>query len=189
MTLRVAVTSLIIMRHSIRLAVLLVALAASTAGAETPAPKDPTTATMTSIGATLVPVVVGAAIVKGQDVAGSVLIGAGLLLGPSAGHWYAGETGGVGLAIRGAAVGAMVLVANDAAGCYIGDGGEEGKNCKLAQTVFMVGLGVFAGGVIYDWVTAGDSARRANTRTIAIAPTVISGPRSTGTGLAFAAKF
>jgi hypothetical protein len=187
-TLRVAATSLIIMRHPI-VAALLVAAASSTARAETPAPKDPTTATLTSVGATLLPVVVGAAIVENQDTAGAVLISAGLILGPSAGHWYAGEGGWVGLSIRGAAVGAMVLVANDAAGCYIGDGGEEGKNCKLAQTVFMVGLGAFAGGVIYDWVTAGDSARRANTRTIAIAPTVISGPRSAGSGLAFAAKF
>jgi hypothetical protein len=175
------------MRHTILIVAL--TLAASDAHAESSPHKEPGTATLVSIGATVLPIAVGAAIVSKEDVGAAVLIGAGAILGPSAGHWYAGELGLPGLAIRGAGITIMAVVANDAAGCFFKDGGEEGKNCKLVNAVAIVGAGVYLGGVVYDWATANASARRHNARSLSIAPTMVSGTRSTGAGLGITGSF
>jgi hypothetical protein len=64
-------------------------------------PKSPGTATAWSLGATLVPAFVGGAILVaggGNDnqttaAIGGTMLGAGWLVGPSAGHWYAEQHG------------------------------------------------------------------------------------------------
>ncbi len=177
---------LIDMRHSILVAAALTLLA-SNARAEGTPEKSPTTATVVSVGATVAPILVGAA--SGDASSAVLLMGGGLLLGPSAGHWYAGEAGWRGLAIRSAGFATMALVIDDVGGCLIGDGGEEGKNCDRANTAFMVGAGMTIAGVLYDIGTAGSAARRHNTRTVQIAPTMVSGTRSTGAGLGISGAF
>jgi hypothetical protein len=168
-------------------AVLLVALAADAHAEPSRSPKDPTTATLVSVGATLVPIALGIASKNGTS--GLILATAGVVLGPSAGHWYAGEVGWTGLAIRGLGLAATALVIDDSFQCAIGDGGESGKNCSLADGVLFGGVSLLIGGVIFDWLRVGDSARRANARSVQIAPTVISGPQSTGTGLGLSGAF
>jgi hypothetical protein len=43
--------------------------------------------------------------------------------------------------------------------------------------------------VLHDFGTAGGSARRANLRTVKLAPTMVAGPQSKGAGLGFSAAF
>lgn len=55
--------------------------------------KSPVTATLLSIGLTLVPAAVGYPLAAGDsaETVGGLLIGAGVVFGPSVGHWYAGR--------------------------------------------------------------------------------------------------
>lgn len=167
------------MRHLI----IAVLLASSTASAET-VEKDPTTAKLLSVGATIGGVAAGIAM---KDEAGMVMASAALVLGPSVGHWYAGSSGAAGLAIRGAGFGVIALTIAPAADCSIGEG--EQKNCTSKNVGLAIGAGVLLAGVLYDFGTVGESARRANRRVVQIAPTVISGPQSRGTGLGLRARF
>ncbi|MFB3909099.1 MAG: hypothetical protein ACE15D_11930 [Candidatus Eisenbacteria bacterium] len=80
-------------------------------------PRSPTTAVLTSVSATLLPMVGGLAIAAAEEDAwpyGGVLFGSGLILGPSGGYVYAqeGSRGATGIAIRfGIAAGATVITA------------------------------------------------------------------------------
>lgn len=174
------------MRHLIAAA--LVSSLPAVAHAESPT-KDPETAQTASLGATAVPLALGAlAAWKGSE-AGWVLMGAGLMIGPSAGHWYAGTTISTGLGIRlagTALAGALLLPAAECA--IIGD--ESGQSsCGLKQGAFLVGVGAVIVGAVHDLATAGDAARRHNARTIQIAPTVVAGARSTTAGLGLSGAF
>jgi hypothetical protein len=173
------------MRNLVIAAVL---LTASTARAESE-PKSPTGATVASVTATAGGITLGVVMASKNAGSGLIVMSAATILGPSVGKWYAGDAGWQGLAIRGAGFGVMALTADDAFACSIGDGGEEGRNCKAAGYGFAIGAGVTLAGVLYDFATAGASARRANARIVQLAPVVVSGPRSSGTGLGLSARF
>lgn len=172
------------MRHTIVLAVLAVLLASSTARAESIDDKSPTLATVASVGATVG--AIGLAIRSGEET-GLYLASAGLLLGPSVGHWYAGDAAVPGLVLRGAGFGLMALTVASAFDCRIDD--SHSPSCSAATAGFVVGFGVMVVGVLYDFGTAGDSARRANLRTVKLAPAMVAGPHSQGAGLGLTTRF
>ncbi|MEO8699715.1 MAG: hypothetical protein ABI867_06710 [Kofleriaceae bacterium] len=141
--------------------------------------KSESTATLLAIGATTAGfLAIGAATDNNGDGNGGLgLIGAGLLLiGPSAGHIYAGETGHAVKAslLRSAGVLAMLVgaismttVASDAGACppdtlCEGGGGRDDKS--RAKLLLGVGAAVYIGSTIYDLVDAGAAARRENRR-------------------------
>jgi hypothetical protein len=98
---------------------------------------------------------------------------AGLVLGPSAGHWYAGEGVTTGLVLRGSAVTGMVFLAL--------------RDPHLETPVLTVGgliaaLGVWETGVIWDLVKLPRAVRRHNRKVdMLVAPVVTD--RSTGLAL------
>lgn len=97
---------------------------------------------------------------------------AGMVLGPSAGHWYAGEGVTTGLVLRGSAVTAMIALAL--------------RDPQLDQPVATLGglllaVGVWETGVIWDLVTLPRAVRRARTREVLVAPLV--GGDATGLAL------
>lgn len=56
--------------------------------------KSPATATIVSVVGTAAPIGLGALLLNtGYDGTGALLVASGVLLGPSAGHWYAGRPG------------------------------------------------------------------------------------------------
>jgi hypothetical protein len=148
---------------------MLLLLLARTAAAEPTEEKSVVVAYGLTIAATSVPVAT-AGIVGGDDPQGTrgnvagIVATAALLLGPSAGHWYAGETWTTGLTLRlgGAAVlGAMVL--------------REQQEPLGTGTLIVGGMsaaGLIAAGMLWDFVTVPSAVRRANReRQLVLAPT------------------
>lgn len=109
----------------------------------------------------------------------------GMLIGPSLGHWYAGQYVTGGLLIRGAGA-ALVLgglvQALDDFGCE-GSCGSEGATLALA------GAAVFIGGTLYDLATAGRAAREWNEKHLDMGPMVVSSVSGPVAGLGVAGSF
>ena len=174
------------MRHLI--AALIVAALPVAAHAES-ASKDPETAWLASAGATAVPVALGVVAAAQGSEAGYLLATAGVLIGPSAGHWYAGDTLSTGLGIRLAGTALAGGLLYSAAECAI-IGDESGQShCRIKEGLFLAGVGLILVGAIHDLGSASDTVRRANARTIQIAPTMVSGARGTGAGLGVSGAF
>jgi hypothetical protein len=102
---------------------------------------------------------------------------AGMLLGPSAGHWYVGEGVTTGLALRlTAAAGVGALAIGDPHMSHLGVWILGGITC----------VGVYEAGVIWDLATLPRSVRRYNKQhQLQLAPMATSG----GTGLSVAGTF
>jgi hypothetical protein len=119
---------------------------------ETTTRKSPSRAQLYSLGGTLVPVVLGAGMNKEMDDVRVPLLAAGILVGPSAGHFYAENTTqaltGIGLRLGGVAIGFRGLLENP-----LGEGGEG--------LILVGGLTILTSGV-YDIFTAGGAARDYN---------------------------
>jgi hypothetical protein len=129
-------------------------------------PKSETTAQMYSIGGALLGpllTMIGSSINDSNDGASGVLVLTGgviSILGPTAGHWYAGKTvtAGLGLRLAGlvaAGIGIVMLLDCD------GDTCDESPNAAL---VLIAAAGSYLIGTIWDVVTADDSARAWNRR-------------------------
>ncbi|HUH04402.1 MAG TPA: hypothetical protein VML75_20545 [Kofleriaceae bacterium] len=140
--------------------------------------KSPWIATGLAVGVTVGGVAVGAVAESLDDDASSpatrVAQGvayAGLVAGPSAGHWYAGEHGhalrwtGVRAAGLTALVGGIVLV----------DRYDDGAPFTSGLALMFVGGGAYAVGLYWDLFDAHRAARRSNRRAasrVAVAPMV-----------------
>jgi hypothetical protein len=175
-----------------RAAVLVVAIALASsarARADEPAPhKSPRTAIALSIGITLGGI--------GLDALGAatnepILAGIGGLagaLGPTTGHWYAGEamTPGLGIRLAGSAVATIGIVG--VIDCFF-----QCKPDPIYMDLVYVGAAAWVGGAIYDIATAGDAAddyNRAHERAVIVAPTAMRGTRGdTAPGLAVTVRF
>ena len=104
-----------------------------------------------------------------------------LYLGPSAGQWYAGELGGLGLGARGlggvAALYGLSLVLQSEDHCDLDDCGEQDSSRGLAMTgkaLMLAGAGLWVGSSIADVIFAKRAADRWNARrAVTIAPTAI----------------
>jgi hypothetical protein len=155
---------------------------------ETKTGKSPTRAQLYSLGGTLVPVVLGAAVDKERDDVRVPLWIAGILVGPSVGHFYAENISqaltGMGLRLGGGALGVLggAAVLDAALG---GDSSGEGG----AALILAGGLTILISGG-YDIFTADDAAREYNAAhglNAQVAPTV--GPCGEQAGLALRVSF
>ncbi len=193
------------MRHAVVTAALLVA-AASTAAAQpamttprhepgqpsAPEVKSGSTATLLAIGTTLGGFALSYAGARnGSDdvIAGGALM---MLVGPSVGHFYAGETGhGVKMSLLrtgGALVLGMGLVAgmNTASGaacdgCKVQPHGHDDDDTTAERMVWL-GAGTLVVATLYDFWDAHRAAGRANekaARTWSLAPSMMTGASGT----------
>jgi len=180
------------MKTLVAIAAAVVVLSASTAAhadapGQTP-PRDTTqhkkkmsTAFLVTLAATSGPLMISA--IGGETCSSDAcaapfgIIGfAGMVLGPSAGHWYAGEGVTTGLVLRGSAVTGMVFLAL--------------RDPYLEQPVLTIGgliaaVGVWETGVIWDLVTLPRAVRRARAHEVLVAPLV----GSDTTGLALSGRW
>ncbi len=74
--------------------------------------------------------------------------------------------------------------------CLLGDR-REAPGCGKYKAMLFGGALVYAGGVVFDWVTSAESARRVNRRRehLRIMPTVVTGPGSTSAGIGLSGAF
>ena len=163
--------------------------------------RSPAVALLLPLTLTLVPVVAGVGLFAADSeqarTVGFVVMNTGILLGPSLGHFYAGEIkhGLVTLGIRGALVsGSLALYAaarNSAPGRqdYSYDDDSAGI---LGLLAFTLAIGAFGVG-IYDFIDAPRAANRTNARvlitSVAVAPMIIRRDRESQLGLLVSARF
>jgi hypothetical protein len=191
-----------------KLAALAVVLAASTAHAGNPledgwvggrTPSDPpveiqeapelksaTIATVISAAGTLAG---GALFLASWNTDDSTLFALGtgaLMLGPSAGHWYAGQALTWGLPVRLAGAGLAVAGAMAYAGCTTVSLGEDDCN---SQGLIIGGLATIGAGALIDIATAGRSARAYNERHWQLAPTMVSDGQARAMGFGLSGSF
>ena len=158
--------------------------------------RSPSTAALLSVSATLAPVVIGMALwSSGREGPGIITIGAGLALGPSAGHVYAGEplhaAGMIVLRSTAAVLGPVLLLVSS-----IRSSDCQGSQCDtdkpgIALAVgLLIALPVLA---VYDLIDAPRAAARANARhgasNVGLVPTVSVGGPAPNHGLALAGRF
>ncbi|HTL35733.1 MAG TPA: hypothetical protein VL326_21535 [Kofleriaceae bacterium] len=137
---------------------------------------------LVTVAATSVPVVIGAlsepedgqSATPLQTTFGVVGI-AGLVLGPSAGHWYLGEGVTTGLALR--LTGAAVI-----GGLAISDPHAEHLGVLIVGGI--TGLGLYEAGAIWDLVTLPRSVRRYNKRQLDLQLAPLVTHETTGLSLA-----
>ena len=154
---------------------------------ETKTRKSPTQAQLYSLGGTLVPVLLGAGMDKERDDIRVPLLAAGILVGPSVGHFYAENTSqaltGIGIRLGGGALSVLGFgVALNAS--------LEGNSGGGGAALFYAGVLTSLASAGYDIFTADDAARdynEAHGLSVQAAPTV--GPRGEQVGLALQVSF
>ncbi len=144
-----------------------------------------------SLWGTIVPIGVGWAILassNGPDqngataAVGGLSFTGGLVVGPSLGYFYAGQSGrawrGIGLRVLG--LGTLIGAAAASWDCY-------GNECETARAVALVGSVVTLGSAIYDIASVRGAVRRRNERaqgvSVRVAPTYYSRRRAAGVAL------
>jgi len=145
---------------------------------------SPGTATALSAGITAggAAAFIGGLVAPRSDLASAGVIGGGtlLLLGPSTGHWYAGElrpTTAAALRVSGAGLAlATVVMAGTvcAASALLDDDPTHDHACSLhespwAMTALIISAGMYLGGAAYDIRTARRAVLRENARRAAAA--------------------
>ena len=186
-----------------RVAVLVMLLAGWRAEAQAQEPTHPADGKSPAFGSTLAgvstlgPVVAGLPLlVHGHASLGAALIAAGICLGPSLGHFYAGEWGNgfTRLVRRSLIFGGAALVSWLGVGS-LGMAGSTGGGGEASLALLFTGVGIATvafGFAIYDLSDSGEASRRANRRrdlrAVTLAPLV--GLRSgSPSGVVLAATF
>lgn len=158
------------------------------ASAETPAPKNRTTALALSLGGTLVSLGLTAAGAGSQD---GVLLATGLvssLVTPSAGEIYAGELFTAGMGIRLLSAGVGYVGVGVALRCFLVTRPCE-KHDGLAVSLITAGAAGYVSGIVYDIATAGAAVDRHNRRIeLQLAP-IIPTPANRAAGLSLRGSF
>ncbi len=108
------------------------------------------------------------------------------VLAPSFGHWYAGSylTPGLGMRLGGAA---LVGLGFSMSFSYPDE--DHSTKAKVGEAIGIAGIGLVAGGVIYDIATAGRAAKRWNAKHLQVAPSVVSSGTQTTLGLGVSGAF
>lgn len=112
---------------------------------------------------------------------------AGMVLGPTAGHWYAGRWVTGGLIARGGGAALMMAGAVQALGNIDCETGCSGG--AAAGPLMLGGAALFVGGTLHDLATAGRSARAYNERQYNVGPTVVGTTTTTTLGLGVSGAF
>jgi hypothetical protein len=153
------------MSNRVRVAVLVVLFSIPSPGAGADdGPRDPATAGLLSGGITFAGGLVVAMAVDRDSAALGALGGTGLALGPSTGHWYAGEVVNPGLGVR---VGGLAVAALGATMIHDGrgaDGACDSTRCRVGTGLAVAGPVLVAGGTLYEILTAPGAARAHNRR-------------------------
>jgi hypothetical protein len=154
--------------------------------ASTAEPKSEATATAISLVGTLA----GGALFAASwnaDSGGVLLLGTGaLMLGPSAGHWYAGQALTWGLPVRIAGAG---LVATGALAGLACSGVTLGEDDCGGSDMVVGGLVAIGVGAIIDIATSSGAAREYNERQWQVTPMLVSDGQSQGMGLGIGGSF
>ncbi len=149
--------------------------------------KSPATATMLSIGGTVLPVVALAAMTADDRTPSVGLAGTVAMIGffgPSFGHWYSGDYVTPGLGLRAGGTVLAIVGFGEAFSCAWSD-----TSCTNGMSPLILGLGLYAGGTILDIATAGSSAKRWNTHHVRLVPTAITSAGHTSMGAGLSASF
>jgi hypothetical protein len=128
---------------------------------EPPTLRDPDTARLLSLAGTVLPLGMFVVGITRDDASSEGLVTLGLLgtvVGPLAGHWYAGKAGTKGLAARLAAMAGGLLGASLMINCSI----DGCSNEALGPALLIGGVAAYLGGIYSDVATADDSARAYN---------------------------
>lgn len=150
--------------------------------------KDPTTAVLLSIAGSAIPVALIAAgsSVDDENLQATFGFGAaiGMLVGPSLGHWYAGDYLTGGMAMRGIGGSAFVIgAAMEFGDCFLKEGCDSN-----GSAIMLMGGAVFVAGVVYDVATSAEAARQYNAkharRSFQLGPTMVGAHASPGLGIA-----
>ena len=136
--------------------------------------KNPTKAFLLSMGVTVGSVLAGQQLVKNnQSTVGGVFIVSGLLIGPSSGNIYVGNTTGIskGLVTRllagGAAVAGVYLLLLDGLGDAFGGSPNTGLEF-IGNTLFYGGVGLLIYSTLYDWISSAEYAKKLNKKRSAL---------------------
>jgi hypothetical protein len=132
--------------------------------------------------------VVGAGLMLGAHHDGTALtIGTvTLLVGPSAGHWYAGHVVTTGLGIRAAGL----VTAGVGIDLLVGCDGEPGCSTTPGWSLVGAGFGVMVAGAVWDSVTARGAVRDWNQRhAVTLVPARLPSARGDALGLALVGRF
>jgi len=163
--------------------------------------RSPAIALILPLTLTLVPVVTGVGLFAADSeqvrTVGFVVMNTGLLLGPSVGHFYAGEPGHglLTLGIRGALVAgslALYAAAQSTTPDRPNHSYDEDTAGLLGVLAFTLAIGAFGVGIC-DFIDAPRAANRTNARvlisSVAVAPMIIRRDRESQLGLMIAARF
>lgn len=157
---------------------------------EAPAVKSGGAATALAIGGTVGGFAV-MALGGVEDSEGLALLGLGVAtVGPSAGHFYAGDTGH-GLLASGIRAGAIVTLAvgADMSFCLFDCSDKDVGRQRAGTMLAFAGLGLYAATTIYDIVDAHQAARRANRAAVATATVLTTPDGNHAPGLMLGGRF
>jgi hypothetical protein len=165
------------------------AVTGSAARADEPAPhKSRRTAIALSIGVTLGGIGLDALGVATDEPIVAGIGGLAGALGPTTGHWYAGEsfTTGLGIRLAGSAVGSIGIIG--VMDCFF-----QCKPDPIYMDLVYLGTAAWVAGAVYDIATAGDAAddyNHAHERAVIVAPTAMRDAHGdTAPGLALTIAF
>ncbi len=150
--------------------------------------KSANTALALSLGGTAASVGLYLAGVQREDPKLLVAGGLSSLFTPALGHWYAGSYATPGMGMR---VGGGLLIAVGFSMSFKGFPSEQerGAEATVGEVIGIAGIGLFAGGVIYDIATAGRAAKRWNAKHMQLAPSVVSSGAHTTMGIGLSGAF
>ncbi|HVK78531.1 MAG TPA: hypothetical protein VM734_34765 [Kofleriaceae bacterium] len=112
------------------------------------------------------------------------------LIGPSAGHIYAGEPGRAVATtlIRAGGAGLVVAGASQFELCILAPCDDHDDNGP-AVLLMAAGTAVIVGAAVYDFIDTPRAVRRANARALQVTPTVLASSSGLAPGLAFGGSF
>ena len=168
-------------------------LASTAAHADTPeGGKDENTALLLSLGGTAASVALVVAGANSEGSNGDSLVTIGLLsslVTPSFGHWYAGDYFTAGMGMR-AGGGLLAIVGlGQALGCAFAEESDSSCNGDSGAAFMLLGVGLYAGGTIYDIATAPSAARRWNEHHLQLSPMMVSSGAHSGMGVGLGGTF
>lgn len=176
------------MSNRARVAILVVLFSIPSPGAasaDPEGPRDPATAGLLSGGITFGGALVVAMAIDRDSPGLGALGGTALALGPSTGHWYAGDAFNPGLGVRvaGLALGALGAALHES---MEGGGDCATGRCRTGRVLLVASPILVVTGTIYEILTAPRAARDYNRRhSMGVTPTVT----ADGFGLAIAGRF
>jgi hypothetical protein len=161
--------------------------------------KDPTVAVVLSVGATVAGFAMVASSASSSNGGLTTLGIVGMYFGPSAGQWYAGSVGGIGLVSRAVAAIAIIkgvdmMDQSAEIDCFPGDNcsgltDEANRLERRGAYYFSGGLALWGASTLYDFVAAHRAASRWNREHALTVVPIVPTARGTATGVTVGLRF